>query len=41
MEIVDRLKSLQGGDGHGFEAWVREHAYAFPEWEVARVLVLG
>lgn len=36
MEIVDRLKSLQDGDGHGFEAWVRDHAYAFREWEVAK-----
>lgn len=35
MEIVEKLKSLEDGDGHGFEAWVREHAYAFPEWEVA------
>ena len=34
-EIVDRLKALEAGDGRGFELWVRDHAPAFPEWEVA------
>lgn len=34
-EVVDRLRALEAGDGKGFERWVSEHAYVFPEWEVA------
>ena len=34
-QIVRRLNALDSGDGRGFELWVREHAHAFPEWEVA------